>query len=235
MTDNPYAGTDNEGAWADGYQYGQQNPNDSSPSAPSPYADDSATIWREGALAGQQDALANQPSPLIPRQVTADDILLGLHALSTAGELLEIFGKFPEALEDWVQPVGGVLMVISMLINTIAALETEERGAGYRGTAYGLVYGALGMGTPSATCSGSLGGADQDTLNQDAFNKAASEAANQMSDTVSRNRVLVRIEKDLGDPGVTVNCLYQALCANSDDTQLAAAYSSLPWPNPVCA
>ena len=167
--------------------------------------------------------------------VTADDILNGAHALTTAAEVLEIFGTLPESLGAWVEPVGGVLNVIGMVVNTIQALETEERGAGYRGTAYGLVYGALGMGTPSATCSGSLKGADQDKLDQDAFDKGASQAANSIGDTVSRNRVLVRIAKDGGDPGVTVNNLYQALCAGSDDQALAAAYTSLPWPNPVCA
>src|SRR6516162_4122576 len=88
--------------------------------------------------------------------VTADDILNGAHALTTAAEVSEIFGTLPESLGAWVEPVGGVLNVIGMVVNTIQALETEERGAGYRGTAYGLVYGALGMGTPSATCSGSL-------------------------------------------------------------------------------
>jgi hypothetical protein len=167
-------------------------------------------------------------------QVTPEDIMNGAHALTTAGELLEIFGQLPESLGAWVEPVGGVLQVITMVVNVIKALETEERGAGYRGTAYGLVYGALGMGTPSATCSGSLQGADQDKLDQDAFDKGASEAASSMGDTVSRNRVLVRIAKD-GDPGTTVNSLYQALCASSDDGALAQAYSSLPWPAPVCA
>ncbi len=166
--------------------------------------------------------------------VTADDILNGAHALTTAGEVLEIFGTLPESLGAWVEPVGGVLQIVSMVVNTLEALETEERGAGYRGTAYGLVYGALGMGTPSATCAGSLKGADQDKLDQDAFDKGASQAASSMSDTVSRNRVLVRIAKDGGDPSITVNSLYQALCG-SDDKELAAAYSSLPWPNPVCA
>ena len=167
--------------------------------------------------------------------VTAEDIMNGAHALTTGGEVLEIFGQLPESLGAWVEPVGGVLQVITMVVNVIKALETEERGAGYRGTAYGLVYGALGMGTPSATCSGSLQGADQDKLDQDAFDKGASEAASSMGDTVSRNRVLVRIAKDGGDAGVTVNSLYQALCTSSDDKDLARAYSSLPWPNPVCA
>lgn len=168
-------------------------------------------------------------------EITADDILHGAKAIQTLAEAMEIFGKFPESLAPWVEPIGGVIDVIEMVINVIKAMETEERGAGYRGAAYGTVYAALGMGTPSATCSGSLMGADQDRLDQEAFDKAASEAAATMSDAVSRNRVLVRIAKDGGDPGTTVNNIYQALCASSDDSQLAQAYASLPWPGPVCA
>lgn len=167
--------------------------------------------------------------------VSAEDIMTGAHALTTTAEVIEIFGVLPETLAVWVEPIGGVLEVIEMVTNVIKAMETEERGAGYRGTAYGTVYGALGKGTPSATCSGSLGGEDQDKLDQAAFDKGASEAASRMSDTVSRNRVLVRIAKDGGDPRVTVNNIYQALCANSDDDQLAKAYSSLSWPDPICA
>jgi hypothetical protein len=69
--------------------------------------------------------------------VTAEDIMNGAHALTTAGEVLEIFGTLPETLGVWVEPVGGVLQVITMVVNVVKALETEERGAGYRGTAYG--------------------------------------------------------------------------------------------------
>jgi hypothetical protein len=67
------------------------------------------------------------------------------------------------------------------------------------------------------------------------FRQGRQSGSQQHGRHVSGNRVLVRIAKDGGDPGVTVNSLYQALCAGSDDQALAAAYSSLPWPNPVCA
>lgn len=166
--------------------------------------------------------------------ITVDDIMNGAHVLSTAAELAEIFGKVPEALGAWVEPIGGIITVIDMIINVIKALETEERGAGYRGTAYGTVYGALGMGTPSVTCSGSLQGHDRDELDQKAFDQGASESASLMSNAVNKNRVLVRIAVD-GDPGTTVNKIYQQLCADSDDHQLAQAYENLSWPGPVCA
>jgi hypothetical protein len=166
--------------------------------------------------------------------ITADDIITGAHALTTVAELAEIFGQLPETLGVWVEPIDGVILIVDMVFNVIKALETQERGAGYRGTAYGTVYGALGMGVPSATCSGSDSGAEQDQLNQKAFDEGASEAYGKMSDTVSRNRVLVRIAHD-GDPGTTVTNIYQHLCSESDDHALAMAYSSLPWPGPVCA
>jgi hypothetical protein len=171
--------------------------------------------------------------------VSADDIISGAHVVSTVAELLEIFGKFPqfaESLAPFAEPVDGVLAVLESIIQTIKAMGTEERGAGYRGTAYGLVYGALGMGTPSASCSGSLGGLDQDTLNQNAFNSGASQgAAKGSNDSVTHNRILVRAAMNNGDPQPTVNAIYQAVCAASDDHQLAEAYPNLNWPQPVCA
>jgi hypothetical protein len=166
--------------------------------------------------------------------ITVDDIINGAHALTTAADVAEIFGKIPETLGVWVEPIDGVILIIDMVFNVIKALGTQERGAGYRGTAYGTVYGALGMGVPSATCSGSDSGADQDQLNQKAFDEGASEAYGKMNDTVSMNRVLVRVAMD-GDPGTTVTKIYQHLCSESDDKSLADAYSPLPWPGPICA
>jgi hypothetical protein len=172
--------------------------------------------------------------------VSADDIINGAHVVTTVAELLDIFGKFPqfaESLAPFAEPAGGILVVITSVIQVIKAMGTEERGAGYRGTAYGLVYGALGMGTPSATCSGSDNGPDQDKLNQDAFNKGASEgAAKGSGDPITHNRILCRIALAKNDPQPTVVAIYQALCAGSDDKALSDAYSdALSWPAPVCA
>jgi hypothetical protein len=64
-TANPYAGTDSESIWADGYQYGQQNPIDPNPTAPAFYDSDSAQVWQGGATAGQQDAQGNSPDSTI--------------------------------------------------------------------------------------------------------------------------------------------------------------------------
>jgi hypothetical protein len=167
--------------------------------------------------------------------VTAEDIMNGSHALLTAAELLELFGTCPEALAVWVEPIDGVITIIEMVYNTIKAMETEERGAGFRGTAYGTVYGALGMGVPSAMCSGSIKGHEQDQLDQKAFDEGAREAVSKVSDAVSKNRVIVRIAQDGNDPGKTVNAIYQHLCSESGDRELAMAYDNLAWPGPVCA
>src|SRR5690242_11647590 len=105
----------------------------------------------------------------------------GQLVVHSVAELTEIFGVLPEALGAWVEPVSGVVMVVEMVINVIKAMETEERGAGHRGTAYGMMYGALGMGVPQHTCQGSDQGPDQDKLDTDAWNKGATEAYNHVS------------------------------------------------------
>jgi hypothetical protein len=74
-TPNPYVGTDNESTWAQGYSYGQQNPTDSELNAPSMLTSDAAQIWREGALAGQQDVQVNPP--VNPSQPSGPGELVG--------------------------------------------------------------------------------------------------------------------------------------------------------------
>jgi hypothetical protein len=63
--DNPYSGQEPyESAWNYGYQYGKDNPSDTSPTPPdfSGWGLDDQTrgyveqVWREGALAGREEA-----------------------------------------------------------------------------------------------------------------------------------------------------------------------------------
>lgn len=169
------------------------------------------------------------------------DILEGhetLETLEKAVELLKGIAGDAEALEsvsEGIEPVGAILMVIGMVWNTIKAMETEERGCGMRGWCYGIMYAAMDMGTPSGNCSGSLQGDDQDTLDNQAFNQGAADGAAQGADPKVRNRLLLRIAKDGGDPGTTLSALWQNACENAEESQLAEAYGSLPWPGPLCA
>jgi hypothetical protein len=164
--------------------------------------------------------------------ITFDDVVSGGHAITTVAEVMEIFGLLGETLGPWVSPVGWLLEFAEMIIHMVQAFETEQRGAGYRGTSYGMLYGALGMGTPSHTCESDQGD-DQTKLDQDSWDKGASEGMSKMGDTASRNRVMVRIAYDGGHPQTTLNYIFQALCKSSDDDILAKAYDSLPWPGPA--
>lgn len=185
-----------------------------------------------------------QPGPLpTPEASSADKIhkyLEGkerLETLHAAQDLLEGIAGDSEALEavaDGIEPIGAILMVVGMVWNTIKAMETEERGCGMRGWCYGIMYAAMDMGVPGANCSGSLQGDDQDQLDNQAFNEGASEGAGQGEDVTIRNRLLLRIAKD-GDPATTLTALWQNACEKADESQLADAYSALPWPGPLCA
>lgn len=139
--------------------------------------------------------------------------------------------QLPPALAEWT-PVGWFLVPIESAYYTIKAMEVEERGAGYRGLAYGMMYGALGMGTPSHTVAESDSGAEQQRISQEAWNKGASEGAASMYDPVNRNHMIVRIASDGNDPHKTLNLVFQELCRGSDDRRLAEAYDSLSWPGP---
>lgn len=57
---NPYAGTGWELAWDQGYSYGWYYPNDTEPEPPSPFADEQAAVYREGAYAGRIAVAASQ-------------------------------------------------------------------------------------------------------------------------------------------------------------------------------
>lgn len=54
MTENPYAGTENESFWQSGYDEGIASPG-GVPSPPDVLEEEGRTIWSEGALAGYQD------------------------------------------------------------------------------------------------------------------------------------------------------------------------------------
>ncbi len=166
-----------------------------------------------------------------------DEIETGKVILHSVAELTEQFGDLlPEAigaLAEWAGPISAIVGVIEMIYETIKASGEEQQGAGYRGIAYGTVWAALDMGVPHHTCSGSTKGPEEDQLDTDAWNKGAGEAAAKVqSDPVARNRVVIRIAHEGGDPGRTVNAIFQELCVKGDNHLLAQLYPSLSWPGP---
>jgi hypothetical protein len=55
---NPYTATAYGDAWDQGYSYGYYYPNDTNPSPPTPFVDDQATAYLEGAAAGRDAIVA---------------------------------------------------------------------------------------------------------------------------------------------------------------------------------
>jgi hypothetical protein len=157
--------------------------------------------------------------------------------------LFELATAFGEALEGELSPVGWFTQPLKMLLEVIKAIETEERGASMRSWCYTVVYDAMGMGSPpEPTFSGSLGGPDQDALDQKWWDDARKEAEEQLADgqngVALRNRVMLVIAKCGGDPASAVTELWAAACRKSGDdgaAGLLAAYPQLSWPQPTGA
>jgi hypothetical protein len=167
--------------------------------------------------------------------VSAEDILTGVHAILDLAEAAAILaGPAAEGVVSAIEPFSGIIGIIEMVAETLKAMETEERGAGYRGTAYASVYAALGhsLGAPSG---GSSLNEDQTKLDHEAWDKAVSGANSQMSDQKNKNRMLLRIAKDGGDGSATIQNIYNHLCDNSGDGDLEQAYSSLSFGSPILA
>jgi hypothetical protein len=127
-----------------------------------------------------------------------------------------------------------------MIVQVVKALETEERGCEYRGWCYGVLYGALNMGSPpEPTFANSLGGPDQDVLDRNSWRSGVATATKQLADGAAgnalRNRLLFQVAVNGGDARTTLQALYQAACDQSDDWQLAKGYDHLNWPEPVGA
>jgi hypothetical protein len=178
------------------------------------------------------------PTPTAAEQLS--EALDGLHKIVDAAEAAAyLAGDAGELALQAIEPVGAVLLTIELFTKVIQAMETEERGCSMRGWCYAVLYGALGLGTPpEPTFQGSLGGPDQDQLDQQGWDQGVAEGqrelANGTDGVALSNKVLLRVAHD-GDPATTLNALWQASCAKSDDTQLASAYPNLSWPQPTGA
>ncbi len=180
-----------------------------------------------------------------PPDMGPDKILRLMRGDDRIGDVQEAVGlvdTLREAIEGEIDPTEWVKMWFEMVLSVIKALETEERGAYYRGWCYTVVYGALDLGTPpEPTFSGSLRGADQDDLDRQGWRDGVSTAGAQLADGASgtslRNRVLLRVAKNgSGNPQATLREMYIAACEHTDDKDLRRAYEDiLGWPQPTGA
>ncbi|MGA5816514.1 hypothetical protein ACPC54_01430 [Kitasatospora sp. NPDC094028] len=117
-TANPYAGTDNEKWWQDGYDVGISHPPDP-PEPPYVLETDTQTIWSEGALAGNTDGGAEGwwvhldadgegLKPTEPELASA-----GGHVAAEAG--LELAGHFIKSIKGWsLLPISVYLMLLDL-------------------------------------------------------------------------------------------------------------------------
>jgi hypothetical protein len=157
--------------------------------------------------------------------------------------LSELVMAFGEGLKGELSPVNWFIQPLKMLLALIKAIQTEERGAAMRSWCYTVAYDALNMGTPAEpTFSGSLGGPDQDALDQQWWDDSRKQAEQQLVDgqngVALRNRVMLVFAKCGGDGSSAVTELWAAACRNSgDDGQagLLAAFPQLSWPEPTGA
>lgn len=157
--------------------------------------------------------------------------------------LSELAMAFGEALKGELSPTTWFAQAMKMVLAVVKAVETEERGAAMRSWCYTMIYDAMGMGSPpEPTFSGSLGGTDQDALDQKWWDGARKEAEEQLADgqdgVALRNRVMLVIAKCGGDASTAVTELWAAACQKSGDdgnAGLLAAFPQLSWPEPTGA
>jgi len=192
----------------------------------------------------ESDATADAPIDT-PPDMGPDKILRLMRGDDRIGDVQEAVGlvdTLKEAIEGEIDPAEWVKMWFEMVLAVIKALETEERGAYYRGWCYTVLYGALDMGTPpEPTFSGSLRGADQDDLDRQGWRDGVDAATSQLADGASgtglRNRVLLRVARNgSANPQPTLREMYVAACEHTDDKDLRRAYEDiLGWPQPTGA
>ena len=206
------------------------------------YADGTRTL--NDAQGGHLDPVTGNPlgngGPVgTPPDIGPDEVNRVLHGdkpIADAQEALSLIEAFKDALEGDISPAEWVAKWMDMVLEVVKAVETEERGCYYRGWCYGVLYAVLGMGTPpEPTFSGSLQGPDQDALDQQYWKRGVAAAADQLASGSNgvglRNRALLRIAADGGDPAITLKEMYVAACDHTDDQQLKEAYADiLSWP-----
>ncbi len=104
---NPYAGQEYyEEAWAQGYEYGQNNPGDEEPTPPdfSSWGLDEETagyvaqVWQEGALAGRESAQAPQQG-----YDPDTDTFVGS---SDEFPALALAAQYPDDFDGWLTAIG---------------------------------------------------------------------------------------------------------------------------------
>jgi hypothetical protein len=180
------------------------------------------------------------PAPTAP-ETGADRILRLLNGDESVENLTEAVGllsALTDAVLGEIDPAEWVEQLIKMVLEVASAVETPEKNCRILGWDYGVMYGALDMGSPpEPTFSGNTLGPDQDALDKQAWQEGAASAQQQLANGQSgialRNKVLLRIAYDGGQPATTLLEIWKASIAKTGGPPIIQAlYDSLPWPDP---
>ena len=175
-----------------------------------------------------------------------DNILKGVEVLNALKDAAEFWGLLESASAAGTATAGALLAtdILSPILALLAGLyailyadTAEERLAGVRGFAYGVMWGVLDKGTPTATCGQGAnelfpGNAQGE---QDKWNAGASEGVSKASDVSFKNHCLLWMAQnnDNGDQ------LLRHIAADAashivNDASSDDMFSGLNVDSPVC-
>jgi len=154
-------------------------------------------------------------------------VLDGTEALVKLSEAAAIVADAEEALAV-IEPIGGVLSVVTMVLGAWDALELPERTCGYQGLCYGLMYAALGVGDPQPNPGwpGSDAAPNGSKKFLEGIAAAKARLAEGQAGVKRKNFLLLATAKH--DPKTVINDLWQH--AISDDDHLLRMFT-IEWPN----
>ena len=123
-----------------------------------------------------------------------------------------------------VEPLDGILTVVSMALNVWRALETPHRTLAYQGYSYGLLRACAGMSDPQPN-SGWPDPADVENDHSD-FNNAVAKAKTDAQNAKLRNQILLAMAKF--GPGTVLKAVWDQIIA--DDDHLLRMFTP-QWPD----
>lgn len=151
------------------------------------------------------------------------NVLEGVEGLTTVTEAAAILADV-EAVLTVVEPLDGVLAVVSMILGVWEALETPHRTLAYQGYSYGLLRACAGMSDPKPN-PGWPDPSDVDNDYSD-FNEAVAKAKKDAQNTKLRNQILLAMAKF--GPGKVLKDVWDKVV--SDDDHLLRMFTP-QWPD----
>jgi hypothetical protein len=231
MANNPYLGTDNEAYWQQGYDdgftdsEGEHNP---------PLDGDALQIFREGELAGREDAEQIPQGGLPPDGwEEIHELLEGVETINTLVEARELLAfalenpAVPMAAEVSsvaISPFTGILAVAGMMVMVWHALELPKRTIEYQGYSYALIRACCDMPDPTPNPGWPGDGAVNDDYS--GFYEAVEKAKDDLRNQLFRNRLLLAIARQ--GPEKMLRQVWQTIIPEQD--HLLRMYNP-GWPN----